>query len=77
MPTNERRWTDADRETVAAALRQHTGSATRALAMAAAVLDALTAAGWMRGHCPGCGCPDVPSDGAAPTRRLTIGDTDV
>ena len=39
---------------------------------ARAVLDALTAAGWMRGHCPGCECPDVPYDGAPPTHRLVI-----
>ena len=35
-------------------------------------LDALTAAGWTRGHSPSCDCPDVPYDGAPPTHRLVI-----
>lgn len=43
MPTDDRPWTDADRETVAAALRPYLGHDDEA---AYAVLDALTAAGW-------------------------------
>lgn len=92
MPTDDRPWTDADRETAAQALfefgqldyerpwlwwvEHRPRMAERARDRAEAVLDALTAAGWMRGHCPGCDCPDVPNNGTPPARRLVIGDTD-
>ena len=74
----DRPYTDADVETVAAVLdgrlRDQPGvpPMVTLLHSARAVLDALTAAGWMRGHCPSCDCPDVPYNGAPPLRRLSI-----
>ena len=76
--TAERPYTDADVRLVTAAIAGDGVAGDlkyRSLArdlVAGAVLDALTAAGWTRGHCPGCDCPDVPYDGAPPTHRLVI-----
>ena len=80
--TADRTYTDADVETVARVIadghkRDHSYHPDewtwREFARdARAVLDALTAAGWTRGHCPSCDCPDVPYDGAPPTHRLVI-----
>ena len=76
--TAERPYTDADVRLVTAAIAGDGVAGDlkyRSLArdlVAGAVLDALTAAGWLRGHCPGCDCPDVPYDGAPPTHRLVI-----
>ena len=69
---SDRPYTDADRELVASAIWNSTPIETVADLdhVTRRVLDALTAAGWLRGHCPGCDCPDVPYDGALPTHRL-------
>ena len=78
--STDRPYTDADVETVAEVWLDFEGRAhgwppeplPEFEREARAVLDALTDAGWMRGHCPGCECPDVPYDGAPPTHRLFI-----
>jgi hypothetical protein len=84
----ERCWSDADRDLVANAYhwaarnscgRDNCPGALECIYAEhldwdafAAVLDALTAAGWMCGHCPVCYCPNVPYAGPPPTRRLVL-----
>jgi hypothetical protein len=86
MTDLERRWSDADRDLVARAMYDSwhasipfTDQAEDVRAeyagAAGAVLDALTADGWMRGHCPDCDCPAVPYSGPPPARRLVLNAT--
>jgi hypothetical protein len=85
--TTDDRYTDADVEWVAEVLywvpygtysqswaeyAATNPDAAHYRAAANAVLEALTAAGRLRGHCPSCECPDVPYDGPPPTHRLVI-----